>query len=142
MQNLIEKTQKRHDDTQARTRAYLAPLLQRLLVTYGVPLTAALFISTIGAMLISQILPDSTTSLLALVLNVLVIFYGWRAIERRTRATASFVLYTHTTRERRALARLLAQTKAGETLAHDALARQAQAYEDTVNTFIQSMEQP
>lgn len=139
MATLVEKAQKQHDDTQARLRPYLIPLLQRLGITYGAPLLAALLVSTLGATLVSYVLPDSTTSLLALVVNVLVLFYGWRALERRTRATAAFALYAQATRERRTLAKLIAQTQAGDTLSHDALARQSQAYVAAAEAFMQTM---
>lgn len=136
MTTLVEKAQKQHDDTQARLRPYLMTLLQRLFITYDAPLLAALFVSTVGAMLVSRALPDSTTSLLALVVNVFVLFYGWRALEKRTRATAAFALYAQAARERRTLAKLIAQTKAGDTLSHDALARQAQAYTAAAEAFM------
>lgn len=134
-----EMAQQRMNELQASQRPYLPTLAQRLAQTYLVPLTIALLLATVGAMLLAQVIPSSTTTAVIFALNVGVFYYGWNFLEKRTHATALFSLYVAGSRERRALARLIAAAQAGDRAAVTQLADQVQRYEAAAQAFVQRM---
>ncbi|XWX02970.1 hypothetical protein VZO05_10690 [Aggregatilineales bacterium SYSU G02658] len=132
-----DTAQQHMDDIQSRQRSHLPALAQRLAQTYLLPLGAALLLATVGAALLAQLIPSSTTTAVVFALNVGVFYYGWNYMEQRTHATALFSLYVAGTRERRALARLIAAARAGDEAARAQLADQAARYDAAAQAFIQ-----
>lgn len=132
-----DAAQQRMNAIQASQRPYLPTLAQRLAQTYLAPLAVALLLATAGAVLLAQVIPSSTATAIVFALNVGVFYYGWNYMERRTNATALFSLYVAGTRERRALAQLIAAAQAGDSAAQSQLAAQTQRYEAAAQAFIQ-----
>lgn len=139
----IHTIETRMTNAQASLRPHLGSLLTRLAVGYGVPFLGATLLATLGAVVLANtvtFLPQSTVSTLTFALNVLLIYFGWRYLERRTHATALFVLYSNASRERRTLKRLIAEAQAGNQSAQDDLAKQASTYESACEMFIRAIQ--
>lgn len=96
-----------------RTRPFVPVLVQRLAITYGIPLFSALLIATIGGRLLLAALPEfplSTANILILVINLVVLVRGYAWLEQRYGGTKLFFLYNVVSRNRRELKRLIAQS--------------------------------
>lgn len=134
----LETIEARMNAAQASLRPYLGDLLARLAQTYIIPFGLAFLVSTVGGVVFANALPalpQSTLSVLLFAVNVLIFWYGWRWLERRTRATSLYILYVRAARERRALASALAHAQDGNAQAQNDLALLARAYEDAVAQF-------
>jgi uncharacterized membrane protein len=134
----LQTIEARMNEAQASLRPHLGDLLARLAQTYGIPLGLAFLVATGGGVAVANAfpaLPQSTLSVLLFAVNVLIFWYGWRWLERRTRATALYILYVRASRQRRTLANALAQARTGNTQAQNDLALLARAYEDAVAQF-------
>lgn len=106
-QTLIEQTRARIDYERDRVRVYLPELIKKLGITYGVPLIGAMLLATLGGIVISNFLPVSTTNIIVFGLNLGILLYGWRWLEKRTNATGIFLMYSRWSRTRRDLETLL-----------------------------------
>jgi hypothetical protein len=132
-----ETAEQRMNDIQASQRPALPILVQKLALSYGLPLGAALLLATVGAVLLSQVIPSSTATAIVFALNVGLFYYGWNYMEKRTQATALFATYSAGVRERRTLAKLIQQAKNGNTEAQKALPVQLQRYEGIARDFVE-----
>lgn len=135
-----QTARQRMNETQAAQRPFIPSLLRRLALTYGLPLSAALLLATVGAVLLSSLIPSSTATVVVFALNVGLFYYGWNALEKRTRATALFTLYVAGTRERRTLEKLIRAAEANDTAAAGLLAEQVARYEASAHNFIEQMQ--
>lgn len=118
-----------------RTRPYVPTLAQRLLLTYGLPMLAAVLVSTLGSRLLLALLPQlplSTATLLTLFVNILILIRGWQWMEKRFGATKLFFLYIVVSRNRRELKRLLNQSPQDTSAINAGLKQLAQAEQDFV----------
>ena len=106
-QTLIEESRNRIEYERDRVRVYLPDLIKKLGITYGVPLIAAMLLATLGGIIISNFLPVSTTNIIVFGLNLGILLYGWRWLEKRTNATGIFLMYSRWSRTRRDLEKLL-----------------------------------
>lgn len=96
--------QKTIDTTYSAVRPYMPGLVQRLLVTYGVPIALTMLMAIFGGRLLVAITRDvGTANMTALLLNIVILMVAWRFLERRTQATGLFVQYTRYSRQRRDL---------------------------------------
>jgi hypothetical protein len=127
-------------DIQASQRPALVKLSQKLVTTYLIPLAIAFLLSTVGAMLLANILPSSTTSILVFAANIAVFYYVWSYLDKRTQATALFSLYIIGTRQRRALAKLIASAKQGDDKAKNDLALEVKNYQSHAQNFINAVD--
>jgi hypothetical protein len=121
-----------------RTRPYLPALVQRLALTYGLPMLAAVLISTLGSRLLLALLPEfplSTATLLTLGANILVLVRGWQWLEKRFGGTKLFFLYIVVSRNRRELKRLLQQSPLDSAAINKAMQQLSQAENDFVGAM-------
>lgn len=98
---MSENVQPTLDDLQENIRPYLPPLMRRLAITYGLPVLAVLLLNIILPLLMPDFVPLSTATILTFAVHLLVLYFGWRALEQRTHATALFVSYVHYSSQRR-----------------------------------------
>ncbi len=122
-----------------RTRPYLAPLLQRLALTYGLPMGAAVIIAILVKPILASVLPvipDSTATILVLALNMFVLVRGWGWMETRYGGTKLFVLYNLVSRARRDFKRLSTQPSLDASLVDKGL----QQLERSEHNFIEAMQ--
>lgn len=123
---------------QASQRPYVSTLLQKMAFTYALPLGAALLLATVGALLLAQFIPSSTATAIVFALNVGVFYYGWNAMEKRTKATALFALYVAGSRERRTLRAMIGRAS-NDTSAREELAQQVRRYDESARAFVQQI---
>lgn len=96
--------QKVIDNTYHDVRQYFPGLLQRLLITYIVPIVLAMVFTIIGGQLLIAFTGDAgSANMTAFLVNVIILMTVWRFLERRTQATGLFVQYTRYSRQRRDL---------------------------------------
>ena len=129
------QAQTRLAESYERTRPYLPTLVQRLFLTYGLPMLIAVMISTLGSRLLLALLPElplSTATLLTLFANILVLIRGWQWLEKRYGGTKLFYLYIVLSRNRRELKRLLQQSPTDMGAINTTLKQLAQAEQDFV----------
>lgn len=118
-----------------RTRPYVPVLVQRLALTYGLPMLVAVLISTLGSRLLLALLPElplSTATLLTLAVNILVLLRGWQWLEKRFGATKLFFLYIVVSRNRREIKRLMQQSPLDSTAITKGIQQLQQAEQDFV----------
>ncbi len=87
-----------------RVSAYRPELLRRLLKSYGYPMLAVVLVGTLLAPLLLSVLsfiPNSTALIITFGVNLLILVRGWQYMERKTRATSLFSLYTRYSSQRR-----------------------------------------
>jgi hypothetical protein len=116
-----------------RTRPYLPALVQRLALTYGLPMLVAVLISTLGSRLMLALLPElplSTATLITLAANLFVLIRGWQWLEKRYGGTKLFFLYIVVSRNRRELKRLLQQSPSDAGAISTGLKQLQQAEQD------------
>lgn len=121
-----------------RTRPYLPSLVQRVALTYGLPMLVAVMISTLGSRLLLALLPQlplSTATLLTLGANILVLVRGWQWMEKRFLGTKLFFLYIVVSRNRRDVKRLLQQTPLDFAAINKAIQQLQQAENDFVGAM-------
>lgn len=122
-------------ESSERTRPYLPTLVQRLILTYGLPMLVAVLISTLGSRLLLALLPEfplSTATLLTLAANILVLVRGWQWLEKRYGATKLFFLYIVVSRNRRDLKRLVQQSPIDPVAINKSVQQLALAEQDFV----------
>jgi hypothetical protein len=121
-----------------RTRPYLPALVQRLALTYGLPMLVAVLISTLGSRLMLALLPElplSTATLITLAANLFVLIRGWQWLEKRYGGTKLFFLYIVVSRNRRELKRLLQQSPNDTAAINTGLKQLQQAEQDFVGAM-------
>jgi len=121
-----------------RTRPYLPTLVQRLALTYGLPMLVAVLISTLGSRLLLTLLPElplSTATLLTLAVNIFVLVRGWQWLEKRFGATKLFFLYIVVSRNRREIKRLMQQSPLDSTALNKGIQQLQQAEQDFMGAF-------
>jgi hypothetical protein len=121
-----------------RTRPYLPALVQRLALTYGLPMLVAVLISTLGSRLMLALLPElplSTATLITLAANLFVLIRGWQWLEKRYGGTKLFFLYIVVSRNRRELKRLLQQSPNDAGAINTGLKQLQQAEQDFVSAM-------
>jgi len=121
-----------------RTRPYLPTLVQRLALTYGLPMLIAVLISTLGSRLLLTLLPElplSTATLLTLAVNIFVLVRGWQWLEKRFGATKLFFLYIVVSRNRREIKRLMQQSPLDSTALNKGIQQLQQAEQDFMGAF-------
>jgi len=121
-----------------RTRPYLPTLVQRLALTYGLPMLVAVLISTLGSRLLLTLLPElplSTATLLTLAVNIFVLVRGWQWLEKRFGATKLFFLYIVVSRNRREIKRLMQQSPLDSTAINKGIQQLQQAEQDFMGAF-------
>jgi hypothetical protein len=114
-----------------RTRPYVSIVAQRLALTYLLPMTIAVIISTVGSRVLLAILPElplSTATMILLTANIFLLVKGWQWLEKRYEGTKLFFLYNVVSRNRRDLKRLMAQSPT-DTAAINTVIRQLQQAE-------------
>ena len=128
-----EQLERQHQEV----RRYLPDLLMRLVKSLGIPLFAALIMATAGGVLIARVLPSSTTSIILLGINIVILYYGWQTLNKRYQTTALFLAYTQSSRDRRILRDLLAQN----TSTPEGLQQASTSYQQSAQQFINAMRQ-
>lgn len=128
-----EQLERQHQEV----RRYLPDLLMRLVKSLGIPLFAALIMATAGGVLIARVLPSSTTSIILLGINIVILYYGWQTLNKRYQTTALFLAYTQSSRDRRILRDLLAQS----TSTPEGLQQASTSYQQSAQQFINAMRQ-
>jgi hypothetical protein len=126
----------RIEQIQERVAAYRPELLRRLLKSYGYPMLAVVLVGTLLAPLLLSVLtfiPNSTAMILTFGINLLILVYGWRYMERTTRATALFSLYVRYSSQRRRTETLIDDEASDDDLT-DAL----HATESLAQSFIET----
>lgn len=139
LRNVIDLSRQRAERLREMLRPYLPALVQRLALTYGLPMLAAVLLATLGAVAISNVLPNSTTTLVVLGLNIAVLYFGWRFAERRYRGTGLFMLYSAYSRERRELEMLIRRAEKGLLSEPDVLTMKRQMADDAARAFLDAM---
>jgi len=86
-----------HDEV----RVYLPDLMIRLAVGYGLPFLGVVVISVLLQLFLPQSIPGSTQTILAFAAYLIFLYVAWKALERRTHATALFVQYSAYSSQRR-----------------------------------------
>ncbi|MGB1288382.1 MAG: hypothetical protein ACPG7F_17745 [Aggregatilineales bacterium] len=135
--SILEQLNQDAENIYSSVRVYMPELAKRLGMTYVMPVFAGLLAGSIVLILASQILPGSTATILSVSVNLLIMVFGWRMMERRTAATQLFVAYTGTSKERRDFQRLLDD----ESLPQSTLETKLQHFEDRAIDFIAQMKQ-
>ena len=126
--------------TRDEVRRYIPEVVRRMMMTFGAPLLVAVLVATIGAMLLARVLPSPTVSLIAFVVNVGVMFYGWRYFEQRLHGTSAFVVYTRYSRLRRDLETLLKQAPEGADVSAADIEEQRELVVEAADAFIDVMQ--
>lgn len=111
-------------DSFERTRPGVPIMVQRLAITYGVPMGAAVLLSTLGSQIFLALLPDfpvSTATILILAANLFILLRGVAWLEQRYEGTKLFLLYNTMSRSRRDLKRLIKQSPFNEGAVNTAL---------------------
>jgi uncharacterized protein YacL len=127
--------------TRDDVRVYLPALMQRLGITFGVPIVAAMLVGTIGAMLLSQVIPSSTTSIIALGINIAIMVFGWRYLERRYKGTSAFIVYTRYSRTRRDLENMLKKSPEGSDTSAAQIELQRESVAKASGAFVHAMQE-
>ena len=135
----IEAAQHTITTTRDEVRTFIPALVRRLMLTFGPPLLVALLVSTIGAMLLSRVLPSSTTSIIAFGVNIAIMVYGWRFLERRYKGTSAFIVYTRYSRIRRDLEAMIKKTPNGSDISEGKIEEQRAGVVKSADAFIQVM---
>ncbi|QPC83594.1 hypothetical protein G4Y79_04210 [Phototrophicus methaneseepsis] len=138
---VVRRAKKTIERTRDEVRAYLPSLVQRLGLTFGVPILVAFFVATIGAMIVSQFIPSSTTSILAFGLNIAIMVFGWRYLEGRYRGTSAFIVYTRYSRTRRDLEKMIEKTPAGSDTSAEQIETQREGVVKAADAFLQAMQE-
>ena len=113
MADAIGRATRLIDRTSDQVRGFLPTLAQRLALVYGLPILLAMLISSLGPLLIGDLLPQSTANLILLAINIFVLVQVWRRAEARWKSTGLFMLYTRYSRTRRLLRDMLERARAG-----------------------------
>lgn len=115
LQQSIQQAQATIDRLYDETRVYIPALMGQLAKTYAPPLIAIFIVGTLGATFFIQ-LGGQSGNLTAMILNVLILVFGFRWTENRFRGTALFVAYITVTRTRRALQAAMEADDAAPTI--------------------------
>jgi hypothetical protein len=118
-------------------RQYMPGVARRILFNYAVLLGVALAVSILFVPLLMRFIPRSTATTIGFAINIVWLFYGWRILENRNRATSLYALYTRFSHERRGLEQSLADDK---TMSEDVSA-QVEVLEASAEAFIRAAEE-
>ena len=116
-------------------RQYMPGVARRIVFNYVILLGVALAVSLTLVPLLMRFIPRSTATTLGFAINLLWLFFGWRILENRNKATSLFVLYTRFSHERRGLEQTLAANKSEDVLA------QVELMEASAEAFISAAEE-
>jgi hypothetical protein len=131
-------TTQEHIETVFNTvRQYMPGVARRILFNYAVLLGVALAVSILFVPLLMRFIPRSTATTIGFAINIVWLFYGWRILENRNRATSLYALYTRFSHERRGLEQTLADDK---TMSEDVSA-QVEVLEASAEAFIRAAEE-
>jgi hypothetical protein len=118
-------------------RQYMPGVARRILFNYAVLLGVALAVSILFVPLLMRFIPRSTATTIGFAINIVWLFYGWRILENRNRATSLYALYTRFSHERRGLEQTLADDKAMS----DDVSAQVEVLEASAEAFIRAAEE-
>src|SRR5688572_21132418 len=118
-------------------RQYMPGVARRIIFNYVVLLGVALAISIILVPFLMRFIPRSTATTIGFAVNIVWLFYGWRILENRNKATSLYALYTRFSHERRGLEQALADDK---TMSEDVTA-QVEVLEASAEAFIRAAEE-
>ncbi|MAU12481.1 MAG: hypothetical protein CL607_21850 [Anaerolineaceae bacterium] len=135
----IEAAKQTIATTREEVRAYIPAVMQRLAITFGLPVLAALLVATVGAMLLSEVLPSSTTSIIAFGVNIAIMVYGWRYLENRYKGTSAYIVYTRYSRTRRDLEKLLKKSPEGSDVSAADVEKQREGVIKAADAFMLAM---
>lgn len=122
------------DQQREAVRAYVPGVVTRLLMTYFVPLILAVAAAAAASIILPNVLPASTVSIVSFGVALLCLVFGWRLLENRTKATSLFVLFTRISRARRDLEAALTQSTPEAKLT-----QQQQAFDAAVQSFMDAV---
>ena len=132
MSETVNKTQEHIENIFNHVRQYMPGVAKRILFNYGLLIVGAFAISLIVVPLLGRYIPRSTATTIGFAANVLWLFYGWRLLEKRNRATSLYALYVRFSKERRDLEQTLSTEKAKT----EAVSEQVEVVEATAESFI------
>jgi hypothetical protein len=118
-------------------RQYMPGVARRILFNYAVLLGVALLVSMLFVPLLMRFIPRSTATTIGFAINIVWLFYGWRILENRNRATSLYALYTRFSHERRGLE----QTLATDNTKSEDVSTQVEVLEASAEAFIRAAEE-
>ena len=130
-------TQERIETIFNHVRQYMPGVARRILFNYVVLLGVALAVSILFVPLLMRFIPRSTATTIGFAINIVWLFYGWRILENRNRATSLYALYTRFSHERRGLE----QTLADDKTKYEDVSAQVEMLEASAEAFIQAAEE-
>ena len=95
------------NNSHEEVRRYMPGVLPRLAMTYFLPILFVLLVSLLVTNWLSNYVPAVLAPSLNVALNIAILIISWKILDNRTKATGLFVLYTHYSRHRRDLEKLL-----------------------------------
>jgi hypothetical protein len=118
-------------------RQYMPGVAKRILFNYAVLLGIALAVSLLLVPLLMRFLPHSTATTIGFAVNIVWLFYGWRMLENRNKATSLYALYTRFSHDRRGLEQTLVADKAKS----EEVTEQVELMEASAEAFIRAAEE-
>lgn len=94
-------------NSREEVQRYMPGVLPRLAMTYFLPIMFVLLVSLLVTNLLSDYVPPVVAPSLNVALNLVILIISWKLLDNRTKATGLFVLYTHYSRHRRDLEKLM-----------------------------------
>jgi hypothetical protein len=132
MSETVNKTQEHVENIFNQVRQYMPEVGKRIFFNYGLLFGVAFLISILVPPFLAQYIPRSTANTIGFGLTVLWLFYGWRLLEKRNRATSLYALYVRFSKERRDLE----QTLTTEKTKTEEVSEQVEVVEATAESFI------
>lgn len=118
-------------------RAYMPSLLPRIAFNYMTLMMIAVLVSVVLVRVLENYIWESTANTIAFGINLALLVYGWRWLERRNQATSLFIIYTRYSRHRRELLKALEQATSGKLADLDSLYTLVDFAEESGNQFVQ-----
>jgi hypothetical protein len=118
-------------------RQYMPGVARRIIFNYAVLLGVALAVSLLLVPLLMRFIPRSTATTIGFAVNIVWLFYGWRMLENRNKATSLYALYTRFSHDRRGLEQTLVADKAKS----EEVTEQVELMEVSAEAFIRAAEE-
>ena len=122
----------------SHVRQYMPGVAKRILFNYAVLLGVALVVSLLLVPLLMRFIPRSTATTIGFAVNIVWLFYGWRMLENRNKATSLYALYSRYSHDRRGLEQTLA---ANDKTKSEEVTEQVELMEASAEAFIQAAEE-
>ena len=136
-ENIPNATQVHIDTIFNQVREYMPGVARRIIFNYAVLIGVALAVSLILVPFLMRLIPRSTATTIGFAVNLVWLFYGWRLLENRNKATSLYALYIRYSHERRGLEQTLAADK---TKSED-VSEQVELMETSAEAFIRAAEE-